>query len=110
MISVPGDIPAFTLSAVITDEAAIGVLNNKITGVGIYVNIPVKHLFKEAAGFPRLSTASGISPKTSELFHKNFENDTKIYKVFHCYTILYIAMEDRINPLINSPYLYLQRS
>ncbi|HYE82177.1 MAG TPA: PFL family protein [Clostridia bacterium] len=38
MIAVPGDTPASTLSAIIADEAAIGVINNKTTGVRI---IPV---------------------------------------------------------------------
>lgn len=38
MIAVPGDTPANTLSAIIADEAAIGVINNKTTGVRI---IPV---------------------------------------------------------------------
>jgi hypothetical protein len=38
MIAVPGDTPAETLSAIIADEAAIGVVNNKTTAVRI---IPV---------------------------------------------------------------------
>ncbi|NLM04301.1 MAG: PFL family protein [Clostridiales bacterium] len=38
MIAVPGDTPASTLSAIIADEAAIGIINNKTTGVRI---IPV---------------------------------------------------------------------
>jgi len=38
MIAVPGDTPASTLSAIIADEAAIGVVNNKTTAVRI---IPV---------------------------------------------------------------------
>jgi uncharacterized protein len=38
MVAVPGDTPASTLSAIIADEAAIGVINNKTTGVRI---IPV---------------------------------------------------------------------
>lgn len=44
MIAVPGDTPASTLSAIIADEAAIGVINNKTTGVRI---IPV---YGKAAG------------------------------------------------------------
>ncbi len=35
MIAVPGDTPASTLSAIIADEAAIGVINNKTTAVRI---------------------------------------------------------------------------
>ncbi|MCY6959145.1 PFL family protein [Clostridium sp. ZC22-4] len=38
MIAIPGDTPAETLSAIIADEAAIGVINNKTTAVRI---IPV---------------------------------------------------------------------
>jgi uncharacterized protein len=38
MIAVPGDTPVETLSAIIADEAAIGVVNNKTTAVRI---IPV---------------------------------------------------------------------
>lgn len=39
MIAIPGDTPATTISAIIADEAAIGVINNKTTGVRI---IPVQ--------------------------------------------------------------------
>jgi uncharacterized protein (UPF0210 family) len=38
MIAVPGDTPDYALSAIIADEAAIGVVNNKTTAVRI---IPV---------------------------------------------------------------------
>ncbi|CAH2213035.1 PFL family protein [Tepidibacter aestuarii] len=38
MIAIPGDTPDTTISAIIADEAAIGVINNKTTGVRI---IPV---------------------------------------------------------------------
>jgi uncharacterized protein (UPF0210 family) len=38
MIAVPGDTPAETLAAIIADEAAIGVMNDKTTGVRL---IPV---------------------------------------------------------------------
>jgi uncharacterized protein (UPF0210 family) len=38
MVAIPGDTPASTISAIIADEAAIGVINNKTTGVRI---IPV---------------------------------------------------------------------
>ena len=36
MIAVPGDTTAETLSAMIADEAAIGVINNKTTAVRIF--------------------------------------------------------------------------
>jgi hypothetical protein len=35
MVAVPGDTPASVISAIIADEAAIGVINNKTTGVRI---------------------------------------------------------------------------
>jgi uncharacterized protein (UPF0210 family) len=35
MIAVPGDTPAETIAAIIADEAAIGVVNNKTTAVRI---------------------------------------------------------------------------
>ena len=35
MIAVPGDTPAETLAAIIADEAAIGMINNKTTAVRI---------------------------------------------------------------------------
>ena len=35
MIAIPGDTPASTISAMIADEAAIGVINNKTTAVRI---------------------------------------------------------------------------
>lgn len=38
MVAIPGDTPETTISAIIADEAAIGVINNKTTGVRI---IPV---------------------------------------------------------------------
>lgn len=38
MVAIPGDTPEATISAIIADEAAIGVINNKTTGVRI---IPV---------------------------------------------------------------------
>lgn len=56
MVAVPGDTPASTLSAIIADEAAIGVINNKTTGVRI---IPVhgKTLGDEAEFGGLLGTA-----------------------------------------------------
>ena len=38
MIAIPGDTPAETVSGIIADEAAIGVINNKTTAVRV---IPV---------------------------------------------------------------------
>ncbi|HEY5555819.1 DUF711 family protein, partial [Acetobacterium sp.] len=38
MVAIPGDTPATTISGILADEAAIGVINNKTTGVRL---IPV---------------------------------------------------------------------
>lgn len=46
MIAVPGDTPRETLSAIIADEAAIGVTNNKTTGVRI-IPVPGKKVGEE---------------------------------------------------------------
>ena len=35
MIAIPGDTPASTISAIIADEAAIGMINNKTTAVRV---------------------------------------------------------------------------
>ncbi len=43
MIAVPGDTPAETLAAIIADEAAIGMINNKTTAVRI-IPAPGKHV------------------------------------------------------------------
>lgn len=69
MVAVPGDTPASTLSAIIADEAAIGMINNKTTGVRI---IPV---YGKALGdvvtFGGLlghAPIMAVSTKSSELF------------------------------------------
>lgn len=43
MIAVPGDTPAETISAIIADEAAVGVINKKTTGVRI-IPVPGKKI------------------------------------------------------------------
>ena len=43
MIAVPGDTPAETISAMIADEAAIGMINNKTTAVRV-IPVPGKHV------------------------------------------------------------------
>jgi uncharacterized protein (UPF0210 family) len=71
MIAVPGDTPASTISAIIADEAAIGVINNKTTGVRI---IPVhgKKLGEEAEFGGLLGT--GPIMKVSEFSSDDFIN------------------------------------
>ena len=46
MIAVPGDIPATTVSGMIADEAAIGMINNKTTAVRI-LPVPGKKVGEE---------------------------------------------------------------
>lgn len=47
MIAIPGDTPATTISAMIADEAAIGMINNKTTAVRI-IPVPGKTVGEEA--------------------------------------------------------------
>ena len=49
MIAVPGDTPASTISAIIADEAAIGVVNNKTTAVRI-IPAPGKKVYRDDGG------------------------------------------------------------
>ncbi len=69
MVAVPGDTPAATLAAIIADEAAIGVINNKTTGVRI---IPVigKSLGDEVefGGLLGMAPIMKVSPFSSEAF------------------------------------------
>jgi uncharacterized protein (UPF0210 family) len=66
MIAVPGDTPAETLSAIIADEAAIGMINNKTTacrllpapGKKVGDTVPIGGLFGEA---PVMEVHSGSS-------------------------------------------------
>lgn len=41
MVAIPGDTPASTISAIIADEAAIGIINNKTTAVRV-IPVPAK--------------------------------------------------------------------
>lgn len=64
MIAVPGDTPAETLSAILADEAAIGMINNKTTacrlipapGKKVGDTVPIGGLFGEA---PVMAVHSG---------------------------------------------------
>lgn len=71
MVAIPGDTPAATISGIIADEAAIGVINNKTTGVRI---IPVygKGVGEEVEFGGLLGTAPimPVNKKSSELFIK----------------------------------------
>ncbi|HBR03019.1 MAG TPA: hypothetical protein DD738_10440 [Ruminiclostridium sp.] len=69
MIAVPGDTPASTLSAIIADEAAIGVANNKTTAVRI---IPVPGMREgdvvEYGGLFGRAPIMKVNPFSSEAF------------------------------------------
>lgn len=71
MVAVPGDTPDTAISAIIADEAAIGVINNKTTGVRI---IPVygKGLGEEVEFGGLLGTAPIMS--TSKFSSEDFIN------------------------------------
>ena len=69
MIAVPGDTPASTLSAMIADEAAIGVINNKTTAVRI---IPAPGCkvgdMVEFGGLLGRAPVMAVNPNSSEAF------------------------------------------
>ncbi|AOR23547.1 PFL family protein [Clostridium taeniosporum] len=71
MIAIPGDTPASTISAMIADEAAIGVINNKTTAVRI---IPAPGCkigdMVEFGGLLGTAPVMKINPNSSALFIK----------------------------------------
>ncbi|KAA3635968.1 MAG: PFL family protein [Calditrichaeota bacterium] len=69
MVAVPGDTPSETISAIIADEAAIGVVNNKTTAVRI-IPVPGKMVGQSAEYGGLLGTAP-IMP-TSKFSSKEF--------------------------------------
>ncbi len=69
MIVVPGDTPATTLSAIIADEAAIGMINNKTTAVRI-IPVPGKKVGDrvEFGGLLGHSPVMAVNPFKSHAF------------------------------------------
>ncbi len=69
MIAVPGDTPAETLSAILADEAAIGMVNNKTTAVRL---IPAEgKVVGDRVDFGGLLGSApviGVHPESSEVF------------------------------------------
>ena len=69
MIAIPGDTPASTISAMIADEAAIGVINNKTTAVRV---IPAPGCkvgdTVEFGGLLGTAPVMKVNPNSSELF------------------------------------------
>ncbi len=69
MIAVPGDTPASTISAIIADEAAIGVVNQKTTAVRIIPAYGKKEGdFVEFGGLLGKAPVMGVHPYSSEEF------------------------------------------
>ena len=71
MIAVPGDTSAETLSAIIADEAAIGMVNNKTTAVRV-IPVPGKKVGDtvEFGGLLGHAPIMPVHPFASELFIK----------------------------------------
>ncbi|WP_244833005.1 PFL family protein [Clostridium sp. BJN0001] len=71
MIAIPGDTPASTISAMIADEAAIGVINNKTTAVRV---IPAPGCkvgdMVEFGGLLGAAPVMAVNTSSSELFAK----------------------------------------
>ena len=69
MIAIPGDTPASTISAIIADEAAIGVINNKTTAVRI-IPAPGTKVgdMVEFGGLLGSAPVMAVNPKSSEKF------------------------------------------
>ena len=69
MIAVPGDTPASTISAIIADEAAIGVVNQKTTAVRVIPAYGKKEGdFVEFGGLLGKAPVMGVHPYSSEEF------------------------------------------
>jgi uncharacterized protein len=72
MVAVPGDTPASTISAIIADEVAIGVMNRKTTGVRI-IPVPGKGVGQEAVfgGLLGVAPIMAVNQESAERFiHK----------------------------------------
>ncbi|MDT8716768.1 PFL family protein [Clostridium sp. 19966] len=69
MIAIPGDTSASTISAIIADEAAIGVINNKTTAVRV-IPVPGKSLGDsvEFGGLLGMAPIMKVNPFSSEAF------------------------------------------
>ena len=72
MIAVPGDTPAETISAMIADEAAIGMINNKTTAVRV-IPVPGKKVGEtvEFCGLLGHAPIMGVNPASSaDMIHR----------------------------------------
>ena len=69
MVAIPGDTPASTISAMIADEAAIGMVNNKTTAVRV-IPVPNKTVgeFVEFGGLLGRAPIMAVSKESAEKF------------------------------------------
>ncbi|MBO4251085.1 MAG: PFL family protein [Clostridia bacterium] len=69
MVAIPGDTPAATISGIIADEAAIGMINNKTTAVRV-IPVPNKKVGDsvEFGGLLGEAPIMAVSPYSSEAF------------------------------------------
>ena len=69
MIAIPGDTPASTISAIIADEAAIGMINTKTTAVRV-IPVPGKNVgdMVEFGGLLGYAPIMEVSPYSAEEF------------------------------------------
>ncbi len=69
MVAIPGDTPASTISAMIADEAAIGMVNNKTTAVRV-IPVPNKKVgeFVEFGGLLGRAPIMNVSKESAEKF------------------------------------------
>ena len=69
MIAIPGDTPASTISAIIADEAAIGMINSKTTAVRL-LPVPGKKVGDriELGGLLGSAPVMPVHPESSEDF------------------------------------------
>lgn len=69
MVAIPGDTPASTISAIVADEAAIGMVNNKTTAVRI-IPVPNKGVgeYAEFGGLLGRAPVMSVHAKSAEKF------------------------------------------
>ena len=82
MIAIPGSTPAHTISAIIADEAAIGVINNKTTAVRV---IPVINKEEGEVEFGGLLGSAPIMPISYGSAQKFIDRGGRIPAPIHSY-------------------------
>ena len=82
MIAIPGDTPASTIAAIIADESAIGVINNKTTAVRV---VPVIGKTEGEVEFGGLLGRSPIMPISAGSAEKFISRGGRIPAPIHSY-------------------------